>query len=46
MPAVRGARPVRNKEIQDFHWHLDKKRFKECYDFRIRKSLERMVKLF
>ena len=23
MPAVRGARPVRNKEIQDFHWHLD-----------------------
>ena len=24
MPAVRGARPVRNKEIQDFHWHLDK----------------------
>lgn len=24
MPAIRGARPVRNKEIQDFHWHLDK----------------------
>ena len=24
MPAVRGARPIRNKEIHDFHWHLDK----------------------
>jgi hypothetical protein len=28
MPAVRGARPVRNKEIQDFHWHLDKNNLK------------------
>lgn len=24
MPAIRGARPVRNKEINDFYWHLDK----------------------
>ena len=24
MPAIRGARPVRNKEVQDFHFHIDK----------------------
>jgi len=24
MPAVRGAKPVRNKEVQDFHFHIDK----------------------
>ena len=28
MSAVRGARPVRNKEIQDFHFHIDKNNLK------------------
>ena len=24
MPAVRGARPIKNKEISDFHFHIEK----------------------
>ena len=24
MPAVRGARPIKNKEVTDFHFHIDK----------------------
>ncbi len=24
MPAIRGARPIRNKEVSDFHFHLEK----------------------
>ena len=28
MTAIRGARPVRNKEISDFHFHIDKNNLK------------------
>ena len=28
MPAVRGARPIKNKEVSDFHFHIDKNSLK------------------
>ena len=28
MPAIRGARPIKNKEIIDFHFHIDKNELK------------------
>ena len=35
MPAVRGARPIKNKELSDFHFNIDKNQIKDndwnCY---------------